>query len=95
VFLYTYYIYRCKKHAFTLLRPIDGAVFQRKHVVPLRPIDGAVFQKKHVVPLRPIDGAVVPKKSMFLPLSATGVTSIYISSGPIYKLRANLLNCAV
>jgi hypothetical protein len=52
------------------------------------------FKEKHVVPLRPIDGAVV-KKSMFLPLPATGVTSIYISSGPIYKLRANLLNCAV
>jgi hypothetical protein len=32
---------------------------------------------------------------MFLPLPATGVTSIYISSGPIYKLSANLLNCAV
>jgi hypothetical protein len=27
MFLYTYYIYRCKN---TLLRPIDGAGFQRK-----------------------------------------------------------------
>jgi hypothetical protein len=50
--------------------------FKEKHVVPLRPRDGAVFKKKHVVPLRPIDGAVVPKKSMFVPLRATGVTSI-------------------
>jgi hypothetical protein len=64
--------------------------FKEKHVVPLRSIDGDVFKKKHVVPLRPIDGAVVPKKSMFLPLPATGVTSICI-----YMLRANLLNCAV
>jgi hypothetical protein len=30
VYLYRLYIYRCKKHAFTLLRPIDGAGFQRK-----------------------------------------------------------------
>jgi hypothetical protein len=50
--------------------------FKEKHVVPLRRIDGAVFKKKHVVPLRPIDGAVVPKKSMFVPLRATGVTSM-------------------
>jgi hypothetical protein len=42
-----------------------------------------IFKEKQVVPLRPIDGAVF-KKSMFLPLSATGVTSIYISSGPIF-----------
>jgi hypothetical protein len=49
-----------------------------------------VFKEKHFVPLRPIDGAGVPKKSMVLPLPATGGTSTYI-----YKLRANLLNCAV
>jgi hypothetical protein len=59
-------------------------VFKEKHVVPLRPIDGVVFKKKACLPLRPIDGAGVPKKSMFLPLPATGVTSIYISSGPIF-----------
>jgi hypothetical protein len=50
--------------------------FKEKHVAPLRPIDGAVFKKNHVVPLRPIDGTVVKKKSMFVPLRATGVTSI-------------------
>jgi hypothetical protein len=42
------------------------------------------FKEKYVVPLRPIDGAVVPKKSMFVPLPSTGVTSIYISSGPVF-----------
>jgi hypothetical protein len=51
--------------------------FKEKHVVPLRSIDGACLKKEHFVPLRPIDGAVVPKKkSMFVPLRATGVTSI-------------------
>jgi hypothetical protein len=34
------------------------------------------LKKKHVVPLRPINGAVVPEKSLFVPLRATGVTSI-------------------
>jgi hypothetical protein len=63
-------------------------LFKEKHVVPLSPIDGAVFKKKHVLPLRPIDGAVVPKKHVFT--FTCHRCDIYI-----YKLRANLLDCAV
>jgi hypothetical protein len=54
-------------------------LFKEKHVVPLRPIDGAVFKKKHVVP---------KKKHVFT--FTCHRCDIYI-----YKLRANLLNCAV
>jgi hypothetical protein len=46
------------------------------------------FKEKHVVPLCPIDGAVVPKKHVFT--FTCHRCDIYI-----YKLRANLLNCAV
>jgi hypothetical protein len=46
-----------------------------------------IFKEKHVVPLRPIDGAV-PKKHVF-------TFTCHRCDNYIYKLRANLLNCAV
>jgi hypothetical protein len=54
-----------QKHAFTLLRPIDGAVCQRKECCAFTSNRWRCVSKKHVVPLRPIDGAVVPKKACF------------------------------
>jgi hypothetical protein len=53
--------------------------FKEKHVVPLRPIDGAVFKKKACCAFTFNRWRYCSKKkSMFLPLPATGVTSIYI-----------------
>jgi hypothetical protein len=62
--------------------------FKEKHVVPLRPIDGAVFQKSMLSLYVQQMALLFQKKHVFT--FTCHRCDIYI-----YKLRANLLNCAV